>query len=106
MNDPAVLTSISNGFHLVHIIVVDDVVKCSVEFVEEVHHLMGGAGAWQLSEAHNITKDEQMTSEPISQIYNIHSFMNKTFKNATKQLKLNNNRSDDIVELNSSLYSS
>lgn len=32
--------------------------------------------------------------------------MNKTFKNATKQLKLNNNRSDDIVELNSSLYSS
>lgn len=67
MNDPAVLTSISNGFHLVHIIVVDDVVKCSVEFVEEVHHLMGGAGAWQLSEAHNITKDEQMrTDEQVS----------------------------------------
>lgn len=71
MNDPASLTSISYGFHLVHIIVVNDVVKRGVEFVEEVHYLMGGAGAWQLGEAHNVTtweEEEQLTSEPIDRI--------------------------------------
>lgn len=39
------LTSISNSFHFVHVIAVNDVIKSGVELVEEVHYLVGGAGA-------------------------------------------------------------
>lgn len=49
------LTRISNGFHFVNIIVVDDVIESGVEFVEEIHDLVGRAGAGELSEAHYVT---------------------------------------------------
>lgn len=49
------LTSISYSFHFVHIIVVDDVIKCGVKLVEEIHNLVRSAGARELGEAHDIT---------------------------------------------------
>lgn len=53
------LTGISNGFHLVDIMVVNNVVKRCVKFVEEVHNLVRSAAAGQLGEAHNITAETE-----------------------------------------------
>lgn len=50
-----ILTSITYRLHFVHIIIVNYVIKCGVELVEEVHDLVGSAGTRQLSKAHNIT---------------------------------------------------
>lgn len=50
-----ILTSVTDGLYLVDIIVVNNVVECGVELVEEVHHLMRGAGTRQLREAYNVT---------------------------------------------------
>lgn len=55
------LTSISNSFHLVDIIVVNDVIKCGVQIVEEVHDLVGSAATGQLGKANNIAAN---TEEP------------------------------------------
>lgn len=49
------LTSISDSFHFVHVIVVNDVIKSGVKLIEEIHYLVGGAGARQLSKTHYIT---------------------------------------------------
>ncbi len=38
-----IYTCIADGFHFINIVVVDDLVKCGVEFVEEVHHLIRSA---------------------------------------------------------------
>lgn len=51
------LTGVSDGFHLVDIMVVNDVIKRCVEFVEEVHNLVRSAAAGQLGEAHDITAE-------------------------------------------------
>lgn len=48
------LTGVADGLHLVHVIVVNDVVKGCVELVEEVHHLVRRAAAGQLSEANDV----------------------------------------------------
>lgn len=50
-----ILTSITNCLNFVDIIVVNDVIECGVELVEEVHHLVRGAGTRQLREAHDVT---------------------------------------------------
>lgn len=55
-----VLTSITNGLNFVHVIVVNNVIKRGVELVEEVHHLVRGAGARQLREAHDVTVTSNM----------------------------------------------
>lgn len=54
------LTGVSNGFHLVNVVVVDDVVERCVKFVEEIHHLVRSAAAGQLGEANNITVDKYL----------------------------------------------
>lgn len=50
-----ILTGVTNRLHFVDVIIVNDVIECGVELVEEVHHLVRGAGTRQLSEAHDIT---------------------------------------------------
>lgn len=49
------LTGVSDGLHLVDVMVVDDVIEGGVELVEEIHHLVGSAAAGQLRETHNVT---------------------------------------------------
>lgn len=49
-----ILTSVTDGLNFVHVIVVNDVIECGVELVEEVHHLVRGAGTRQLREAHDV----------------------------------------------------
>ena len=49
------LTGVADGFHLVDVVDVDDVVKCRVEFVEEIHDLVRSAAAGELREAHDVT---------------------------------------------------
>lgn len=49
------LTGITNGFHLVDVIIINDVVECCVELVKEVNNLVRSAAAGQLGEADNIT---------------------------------------------------
>ena len=51
-------TGVTDGLHFVHVVVVDDVVEGGVELVEEVHHLVGRAGAGQLGEAYDVTVRE------------------------------------------------
>lgn len=58
------LTGISDGFDLVDVIVVNDVVKCRVELVEEVNHLVWSAAAGQLGEAHDVAA-HNIASEPV-----------------------------------------
>lgn len=53
-----ILTGVSDGLHLVHVMVVDDVIEGCVELVEEVHHLVRRAAAGQLSEAHDVTASD------------------------------------------------
>ena len=48
------LTGVPDGFHLVDVVVVDDVVKCGVELVEEVYDLVRSAAAGELREAHDV----------------------------------------------------
>lgn len=50
-----ILTSVTNGLNFVDIIVVNNVIECGVELVEEVHHLVRGTGTRELREAHNVT---------------------------------------------------
>lgn len=50
-----ILTSVTDGLYFVDIIVVNNVIECGVELVEEVHHLVRGAGTRQLREAYNVT---------------------------------------------------
>lgn len=50
-----ILTSVTNGLNFVDIIVVNNVIKCGVELVEEVDHLVRGASTRQLREAYNVT---------------------------------------------------
>lgn len=49
-----ILTSVTDGLHFVDVIVVNDVIECGVELVEEVHHLVRGAGTRELREAHDV----------------------------------------------------
>lgn len=53
------LTCISNSFHFVHVIVVNDVIKSGVKFIEKIHYLVGSAGARQLSKTYYVTTREK-----------------------------------------------
>lgn len=53
------LTGVPDCFHFIDVIVVDDVIKGSVEFIEEVDDLIRGAGAGQLCKTHDITEKEK-----------------------------------------------
>lgn len=54
-----ILTSIAYCLDFVDIIIVNDVIKCGVELVEEVHDLVRCAGTRQLSKADDITVTEE-----------------------------------------------
>lgn len=54
-----ILTCIAYCLHFVDIIVVNNVIKCGVELVEEVDHLVGSAGTRQQSKANDITVAEE-----------------------------------------------
>lgn len=49
-----VLTSIAYCLHFVDVIVINDVVKCGVELVEEIYNLVRSTGTRQLSEANDV----------------------------------------------------
>lgn len=51
----SLLTSIAYCLHFVDVVIVNNVIEGGVELVEEVHNLVGSAGARQLSKADNIT---------------------------------------------------
>lgn len=51
-----ILTGVSDGFHLVDVVVVDDVVKRGVQLVEEVDYLVRSAAAGQLGETYDVTE--------------------------------------------------
>lgn len=53
------LTCISNSFHFVHIIVVNDVIKSGVKFIEEIHYLVGSAGARELGKTHYVAAQKK-----------------------------------------------
>lgn len=53
------LTSIADCLHFVDVIVVNDVIKCGVELVEEVYNLVRSTGTRDLSEANNVTVPEE-----------------------------------------------
>lgn len=53
------LTSISYCLHFVDVIVVNDVIKCGVELVEEVYNLVRSTGTRELSEANDVTVPEE-----------------------------------------------
>lgn len=55
-----VLTGIANCLHFVDIIVINDVIKCGVELVEEIYNLVRSTGTRQLSEANNVTVIEEL----------------------------------------------
>lgn len=54
-----ILTSITYCLHFVDVIVVNDVIECGVELVEEVYNLVRSTGTRQLSEANNVTVPEE-----------------------------------------------
>lgn len=53
------LTSIAYCLHFVDVVVVNDVIKCGVELVEEVDNLVRSAGPGELGEANDVTVPEQ-----------------------------------------------
>lgn len=57
-------TSIADCLNFVDVIIVNDVIECGVELVEEVHDLVGGAGTRQLCKANDITAAEEKHSHP------------------------------------------
>ena len=56
MTENGKLTGIADGLHFVHVKVVYNAVKASVEVVEQVHHLERGADTGNLGEANNVTE--------------------------------------------------
>ena len=50
------LTCISDGFHLVDVVFLDNGVKSGVEFVEKMDHLQRCAASREIGEAHDVTE--------------------------------------------------
>lgn len=48
--------------------VVNDVIKCGVEFIEEVHHLVRSAAAGEHGETYNITAKTKNEHEKCSEL--------------------------------------